>query len=388
MSQLHLLSYDVQHMYLSAPLEAFIGESPFRFSAPIDEGLREIKILVEPRQRNEQGNVLPSDFADRYYAYQIELEDERLVREMMMRDAGGSAYGNPLPPPPPVAGRAQNDASQMATEIFRSALMGLIAGSLGDLQDEQDPPEEEDDEPAEIFREVLADRGLQMEDNVIHEEAIAVFRDALRRALNPGAAAPLANQEDEEEDLDLPPLEDPVPYVPPAPAVPPVGVQQEVPQQGVPQPAVNGPIRWVHDRPGYRYVEVEIPVSPAMAILMGALGGQYGGINIPAHLLQEDVKIVCTDAEIAQCRRMLFCELKEKLGTACNICLDDFKDDTEVMQLNGCNHYYHPDCITNWLTQNSNKCPVCRVPNGPGHPYGLDDENEEQGGIEGMSDID
>ena len=42
----------------------------------------------------------------------------------------------------------------------------------------------------------------------------------------------------------------------------------------------------------------------------------------------------------------------------CSICLEDFTENTQLIQLN-CDHMYHPDCINGWL-QRQPSCPLCR----------------------------
>ena len=42
----------------------------------------------------------------------------------------------------------------------------------------------------------------------------------------------------------------------------------------------------------------------------------------------------------------------------CSICLEEF-DNTLCKKLN-CEHYFHPECIKNWLLKQSVNCPVCR----------------------------
>ena len=45
---------------------------------------------------------------------------------------------------------------------------------------------------------------------------------------------------------------------------------------------------------------------------------------------------------------------------ACTICLGDFEQREEVVQLETCNHIFHTECIHGWLNRSS-ICPVCRV---------------------------
>ncbi|GJW56458.1 zinc finger, RING/FYVE/PHD-type containing protein [Tanacetum coccineum] len=52
------------------------------------------------------------------------------------------------------------------------------------------------------------------------------------------------------------------------------------------------------------------------------------------------------------------CELPQDGGT-CAICLSDYKPKEEIRTIPDCNHYFHVDCIDEWLKLNVT-CPVCR----------------------------
>ncbi|PWA49712.1 Zinc finger, RING/FYVE/PHD-type [Artemisia annua] len=52
------------------------------------------------------------------------------------------------------------------------------------------------------------------------------------------------------------------------------------------------------------------------------------------------------------------CELPKDHGT-CAICLSDYKPKDAVRTIPECNHYFHADCIDEWLKLNVT-CPVCR----------------------------
>jgi hypothetical protein len=43
----------------------------------------------------------------------------------------------------------------------------------------------------------------------------------------------------------------------------------------------------------------------------------------------------------------------------CNICMDEYKQDDKVVKL-FCKHYFHKDCIKNWLCDERVTCPICR----------------------------
>jgi hypothetical protein len=43
----------------------------------------------------------------------------------------------------------------------------------------------------------------------------------------------------------------------------------------------------------------------------------------------------------------------------CNICMDEYQKDDKVIKLS-CKHYFHTDCIKNWLCNERVTCPICR----------------------------
>lgn len=46
--------------------------------------------------------------------------------------------------------------------------------------------------------------------------------------------------------------------------------------------------------------------------------------------------------------------------TECCICLGEFVDGEKLKVLPGCEHYFHCDCVDEWLTHHSS-CPLCRA---------------------------
>lgn len=44
----------------------------------------------------------------------------------------------------------------------------------------------------------------------------------------------------------------------------------------------------------------------------------------------------------------------------CTICLEDFQEDDMNIILH-CNHHFHSECVKEWLSKHSYKCPICRV---------------------------
>ena len=55
------------------------------------------------------------------------------------------------------------------------------------------------------------------------------------------------------------------------------------------------------------------------------------------------------------------CKYNNKYNKTCTICFDEFELNQTVIQLK-CNHNYHINCIKEWLCNNSNKCPLCKIP--------------------------
>jgi hypothetical protein len=43
----------------------------------------------------------------------------------------------------------------------------------------------------------------------------------------------------------------------------------------------------------------------------------------------------------------------------CVICLEEFKSDNKIREINHCKHSFHVKCIDEWFVKN-NSCPVCR----------------------------
>jgi hypothetical protein len=46
-------------------------------------------------------------------------------------------------------------------------------------------------------------------------------------------------------------------------------------------------------------------------------------------------------------------------SSICSICHSPFDTNTIIRRITGCNHYFHINCLENWL-QNNNTCPNCR----------------------------
>jgi len=93
--------------------------------------------------------------------------------------------------------------------------------------------------------------------------------------------------------------------------------------------------------------------------------------------LAEDVKMVLTDQEISQLKRIKFKDISGCEQDKCTVCLDEFEDDDDMIELK-CGHHFHEDCIVHWFKTCSNKCPICREEISRGVP---DFSNTEQNNV-------
>jgi len=90
-------------------------------------------------------------------------------------------------------------------------------------------------------------------------------------------------------------------------------------------------------------------------------------VNNPDNM--EDVAIVLSKEHINTLPTGKYGDLCKNYkidSTQCGITLEEFTDETEITVL-PCNHGYTTEAIEKWLTENSNKCPICRAEVMEGH---------------------
>ena len=88
--------------------------------------------------------------------------------------------------------------------------------------------------------------------------------------------------------------------------------------------------------------------------------------NIPAQDMA-DVKMVLTTEELDKLEVMTYKQYKDSLedgikvddNSKCPISLQKFEDEDKIIKLK-CGHIFHSKYIKEWLSESSNKCPVCR----------------------------
>ena len=75
----------------------------------------------------------------------------------------------------------------------------------------------------------------------------------------------------------------------------------------------------------------------------------------------EDVKVTLTTEQFNNFTKKKAIDVIENIinEDPCNICMENYKND-EIVVLLKCNHYFHEDCIKNWLCNEKVTCPICR----------------------------
>ena len=82
---------------------------------------------------------------------------------------------------------------------------------------------------------------------------------------------------------------------------------------------------------------------------------------------QEDVTVTLTNDALDGLQEKLYKDLNLTGDNQCSICIDKFKDDDNIIELD-CKHIYHPKCIKTWLSEYNNKCPICKKVSGKSKP--------------------
>ncbi len=142
----------------------------------------------------------------------------------------------------------------------------------------------------------------------------------------------------------------------------------------------NHPLR--HDTPVSRSFDIIFIVPQNMVgNFMGANANNDTLNNFLTSLLSsfrisnpQDVPLPMTHEALQQLPEKQYCELSCPVaGEVCSICQESYEP-TSIVKLLPCNHYFHKDCIEQWLSNYHHKCPICRMPCGE-HTAILDDES-------------
>ena len=72
-------------------------------------------------------------------------------------------------------------------------------------------------------------------------------------------------------------------------------------------------------------------------------------VPVPVHFVVESMK-----------ERLRVVKYKEKLGSACAICLKNMSASDEVREQSNCCHVFHRECLDGWMDRGQVTCPLCR----------------------------
>ena len=75
----------------------------------------------------------------------------------------------------------------------------------------------------------------------------------------------------------------------------------------------------------------------------------------------EDVKVTLTPEQFSRLRNIKI-TTDDYLSKQCNICMDNYNLN-ENITFTICDHFFHTECIKNWLCNEKVTCPVCRKDN-------------------------
>ena len=114
-----------------------------------------------------------------------------------------------------------------------------------------------------------------------------------------------------------------------------------------------------------RYIRQGLSLQIFSQMIAGGIGGLGifdSAVGSGGFGQMEDVKLILTPEELEKIPSKSFKDLEPNLAERCDkcpVCRDEFRDNDIIRVLN-CEHIFHTDCIDNWLTQHSHKCPCCR----------------------------
>jgi len=74
----------------------------------------------------------------------------------------------------------------------------------------------------------------------------------------------------------------------------------------------------------------------------------------------EDIKIVLNEDQFNKLDSFYYKDKCCECSDECLICIENFEDESHLVKLN-CNHVFHKNCIKNWICNENNKCPICRI---------------------------
>lgn len=106
-----------------------------------------------------------------------------------------------------------------------------------------------------------------------------------------------------------------------------------------------------------------IGVRPLMSFLqLRFIGGNAQQRDVTLPVTKETFQNI-PEVSFADIKKYISTEISEK----CSICMDKFNQ-TDLIKILPCKHYFHKNCVAEWLTKYNHICPLCRQSSGE-HTY-------------------
>lgn len=97
---------------------------------------------------------------------------------------------------------------------------------------------------------------------------------------------------------------------------------------------------------------------PIFNSIFDAVYEMYNDANIED---LQDVKVSLDENQFSKFTNIILDDknIADYQDNSCNICLSNYDINDNLIKL-PCNHYFHKDCISNWLCKENVNCPICR----------------------------
>lgn len=102
--------------------------------------------------------------------------------------------------------------------------------------------------------------------------------------------------------------------------------------------------------------EIVDAYGAVMNLLMGYMVVHNDPMALPP-LPMSNVVVTTSKSDLEKIEAV---KLEEKLEEKCSICMSEMEEG-EVVSTLKCNHKYHKECVEEYLSHHSNKCPICRA---------------------------
>lgn len=104
---------------------------------------------------------------------------------------------------------------------------------------------------------------------------------------------------------------------------------------------------------------VEWDSYPVNNLINNLFGLFFDSQIIPIDDLQ-DIKVSITEELFNKFKNIKITNTNDFKDKLCNICIDEYKQD-DIITILPCEHFFHTECIKNWLCREKVTCPTCRM---------------------------